>query len=297
MAERMRLDPPEPRATCRPSGPCTRVGAIMEVRRTPGGHRPKPRGCRSASPSMLFSMKPPPGSTHPHPSPLEMLREAAFPRASTTLRCEVPRGAGGCRAWACPGSGPASPGPGSVGPAPGPPRRPAPRPGEPGRWPPGRKPVEGPPRGPGGPQAGLPAGRLQEAEPEGHEHAPRGRGRVGPPGMPPVVEGQGLPELHPVAEEVLPPEVASALPERPVHDRRHLAPVEEVAALDGQRLQEIGEFGEPLPVSRRHQGASRCEHGLHRRCAPEDGLEDRGQVGLQGCDRHARRGPSIRPAP
>ena len=108
--------------------------------------------------------------------------------------------------------------------------------------------------------------------------------------MTPVVKGQGLPELDPVAEEVLPAKVASAFPERPVHGRGHLAPVEEVTALDGQRLEEIGQLGQPLPIPRRHHGAPWCEDGLHRRCAPEDGLEDRGQVGLERCDGHALAG-------
>ncbi len=98
MAVRIRLDPPEPRAAIEPSGRKARLGAIMEEMRLFSGQTWKPKGLRSSSPSMLFSMMPVPGSMAPQPSPLDRLKAATLPAASTTLRCVVPRALAACPA-------------------------------------------------------------------------------------------------------------------------------------------------------------------------------------------------------
>ena len=55
--------------------------------------RAPPAGFRSYSPSMLFRWIPVPGTITPEPEPVEAVSEAAFPCASTTEMCVVPRSA------------------------------------------------------------------------------------------------------------------------------------------------------------------------------------------------------------
>ena len=92
MAERSRLEPAEPRATTGSPSRSSRLGAIMEVMRSPGSSRPKPPGLRSSSPSMLFRRMPVPGAITPEPDPFELERLAMPPSASTALVWVVPVG-------------------------------------------------------------------------------------------------------------------------------------------------------------------------------------------------------------
>ena len=67
----------------------TTVGDIIDGIRRPGGARWKPSGLRSASPMMLLTWMPVPGTTMPEPSPFVQVTEHARPAASTTEMCVV----------------------------------------------------------------------------------------------------------------------------------------------------------------------------------------------------------------
>ena len=88
-AERIRFEPAEPSTSSSSPSRRTRVGAIAEGSRLPGGAAKKPSGDRSCSPSMLFMCRPVPGTSTPEPSPLEVVAEAAQPSASSTETCVV----------------------------------------------------------------------------------------------------------------------------------------------------------------------------------------------------------------
>ena len=90
--DRIRSDPPVPSATTPPSGPTRIDGLIIDPIRCPGGVAWNPSGFRSASPSMLFSWMPVPGTTKPEVTPLEVVIAATMPSASTALRAS-------CRSW------------------------------------------------------------------------------------------------------------------------------------------------------------------------------------------------------
>ena len=70
---------PAPRTP--PSGATRIDGLIIEPIRWPGGVAWNPSGLRSASPSMLFSWIPVPGTTKPEVTPLEVVIEATIPSA------------------------------------------------------------------------------------------------------------------------------------------------------------------------------------------------------------------------
>ena len=76
--------------------PNTRVGAIMDAMRDAGAQRSNPAGLRSSSPSMLFNMKPQPGTIYPQPSPFERVIDAISPPSSIILICVVPRVLAAC---------------------------------------------------------------------------------------------------------------------------------------------------------------------------------------------------------
>ena len=88
-AERIRLEPDEPSARCTSPSSSTTVGDIIDGIRRPGGARWKPSGLRSASPMMLLTWMPVPGTTMPEPSPFVHVTEHARPSPSMTEMCVV----------------------------------------------------------------------------------------------------------------------------------------------------------------------------------------------------------------